>query len=250
MALLTRPVQEWLQAQNGTVDLRSPAYDLTVGLLAVAGIALVASARRHPGRWAERAAKVIGVILLADAVSWMATQATQGGWSPSTGLPLPLCDMAVLVAFAACWWRTPILVEITYFWGLAGTLQGVLTPDLSSPFLSLGFFQYTVGHVAIVIAALYLVLGLRLRPRRGAVLRVLAITASYTAAVGAVDGMTGADYMFLRSPPASWTLLSVLGPWPWYVFSATGVAVVLLLVLYAPFWWSSRTGTQKTVSAR
>jgi len=54
--------------------------------------------------------------------------------------------------------------------------------------------------------------------------------------VGIVDALTGANYMFLRSPPAEWTLLRVLGPWPWYVVSAAGVALVLLTVLDAPFW--------------
>jgi hypothetical integral membrane protein (TIGR02206 family) len=65
--------------------------------------------------------------------------------------------------------------------------------------------------------------------------RVFAVTAAYTAFVGLVDWLTGADYMFLRAPPARWTLLRVLGPWPWYVVSAAGVALVLLLLLYLPF---------------
>jgi hypothetical integral membrane protein (TIGR02206 family) len=220
------------------VELHSPAYDVTIALLAIAGVALCAGARRRPGPWRFAAAKAVGLVLLADASSWMAAQALQGNWSPATDLPLALCDMAVLVAAAACWWRTPILVELTYFWGLAGTLQGVLTPDLSARFPSLQFFQYTVGHATIVIAALYLVVGLRLSPRHHAVPRVFTITAAYTAFVGLVDGLTGADYMFLRSPPSNWTLLKVLGPWPWYVLSATGVAIVLLLALYSPFWWA------------
>ncbi|MBE3075747.1 MAG: hypothetical protein IMZ75_12535, partial [Actinobacteria bacterium] len=31
------------------------------------------------------------------------------------------------------------------------------------------------------------------------------------------------------------SLLSVLGPWPWYILSAAAVAFVLLLILDAPF---------------
>ncbi len=65
---------------------------------------------------------------------------------------------------------------------------------------------------------------------------MFAITAGYTAVVGIVDGLTGADYMFLRKPPGEWTLLRLLGPWPWYVVSAAAVALVLLTALDAPFW--------------
>ncbi len=139
------------------------------------------------------------------------------------------------MAALACWWPAPLLVELTYFWGLAGTLQAVLTPDLSVGFPHPEFFEYVIAHLAIVWAALFLVAGLRYRPRPHAVRRVFAVTAGYTAFVGVVDAVTGADYMFLRSPPAHRTLLSLLGPWPYYIFAAAGVALVLLVVLDAPF---------------
>ena len=44
--------------------------------------------------------------------------------------------------------------------------------------------------------------------------------------------------MFLRRPPSEWTLLKVLGPWPWYICSAAGVAIVLITLLDMPFWHS------------
>jgi len=211
------------------------AYAVTAGATALAGVVLCTEARRHPGPWCVVAARCIGVALAADAVSWIVALVVAGSFSAKTSLPLALCNMAALVAAAACWWRTALLVELTYFWGLAGTLQAVITPDLNAGFPHLVFFQYMVGHLGIVLAALYLVVGLRITPRPGAVLRVFAITLGYTAFVGLVDGLTGADYMFLRSPPGNWTLLRLLGPWPWYVVSATGVALLLLLALDAPF---------------
>jgi hypothetical integral membrane protein (TIGR02206 family) len=143
--------------------------------------------------------------------------------------------MAVLVAIAACWWQIPQLVELTWFWGLAGTLQAVVTPDLDVGFPHLVFFQYVVGHLGIVVAAVFLVVGLRLTPRVGAVRRTFTVTAAYTAGVGLVDAATGANYMFLRQPPPNWTVLRLLGPWPWYIPGAAGVALVLLVVLDAPF---------------
>ncbi len=210
------------------------AYGGTVAVAVAAAVALCTGARRHPGRWTVWAARVLGLVLLADAVSFVVSASSP--FSVQSSLPLPLCDVAALVAAAACFWPVPLLLELTWFWGMAGTLQAVVTPDLDEGFPHLAFFQYTVGHLAIVVVALYLVVGLGARPRRRAAPRVLAVTVAYSAVVGLVDWQTGADYMFLRSPPASWTLLSVLGPWPWYVLSATGVAVVLLCLLDAPFW--------------
>jgi len=220
-------------------------------VLAVAGCALLcAAARRRPGRWRVAAARLIGSALLADAVVYSIGLAVAGTWSASSSLPLALCNIGVLVAALACWWQAPLLVELTYFWGLAGTLQGVITPDLGSGFPHLVFFEYVVGHLGILVAALFLVVGLHLVPRPGAIGRVFAITAFYTAFVGAVDWLTGANYMFLRSPPSEWTLLRLLGPWPWYVLSATGVALVLLVILDLPFWPGRRQGKRVSPAGR
>ena len=210
-------------------------------VLAVASCAtLCAAARRHPGRWTADAARVIGLVLAADAVTYTVALVAQGSWSARTSLPLALCNAAVVVASVACWWRAVALVELTYFWGLAGTVQGVITPDLNVGFPHLVFFEYVVGHLGIVVAALFLVVGMRIVPRPGAVPRVFAITAGYTAVVGLVDGLTRTNYMFLRRPPGEWTLLRLLGPWPWYLASGALVALALFTLLDAPFWPARR----------
>jgi hypothetical integral membrane protein (TIGR02206 family) len=216
------------------------AYGVSVALAAVTAAVLCVRARRRPGGWTVVSARCLGAVLAVDAVSFSVSLAFEGNWSPSDSLPLALCNMSVLVAIAACWSQKSLLVELTWFWGMAGAIQAVITPDLSVGFPHLVFFEYVVGHIGIVLAALFLVIGMRIEPRPRAVPRVFCITAAYTAFVGLIDAATGANYMFLRRPPPEWTLLRLLGPWPWYVLSAAGVAVVLLVILDAPFWPARR----------
>jgi hypothetical integral membrane protein (TIGR02206 family) len=216
------------------------AYWGAVGATALAIAGVCWAGLRRPGRWRVWLADALGLVLLADAASFVVSEILAGDFDPRTDLPLALCDMGVLVAAAACLSRQHLLVEITWFWGLAGTLQGLLTPDLDVGFPHLAFFEYVVGHAGIVLAACFLVIGFGLHPRRRAAPRVFLLTLAYTALVGTVDGLTGANYMFLRQPPPEWTLLSVLGPWPWYIAGAAGVAVVLLTVLDLPFWAERR----------
>lgn len=215
----------------------SPAYWGAVGIGAVGCAVLTITARRRPGHWALVASRLLALALAADAVVFVVHPVVVHDWSVQDSLPLALCDVALVITAGACWApdRT-LLVELTYFWGLAGTLQAVATPDLSARFPHLEFFEYVVGHVGIVTAAIYLVVGLRRRPRPWAIGRIWLITAAYTAAIGAFDAATGSDYMFLAARPHTWSLLSVLGPWPWYVVSAAALAVVLLAILDAPFW--------------
>jgi hypothetical integral membrane protein (TIGR02206 family) len=215
----------------------SPAYWIAVSICAAVGCGLTAVARLRPGDWTLIAGRVLAVVLATDSVTSVVRPIAEGTFTVRTSLPLSLCDVALVIAAFACWMpRRPLLVELTYFWGLAGSLQAVLTPDLTQRFPQLQFFVYVVGHVGIVTAAIYLVVGLRCRPRRRAVPRIWLMTAAYAAAVGVFDAVTGANYMFLRARPSTASLLSVLGPWPWYIVSAAALALFLLVVLDAPFW--------------
>jgi len=216
-------------------DLFAAEHLGALAVIAVVAAALVAAVRRPALQ--EWEGRLLALVLVADEVSWWVYLAMGGGLPGQREQPLPLqlCDVAILVAAAALWTRRPLLVEVAYFWGLAGTVQALITPDLPQHFPSFPYFQYYVAHGGVVAAALVLVVGLRIRPRPWSVVRVGALTLGYAALVGLVDAVTGADYMYLRAKSPSPTLLDVLGPWPWYLLSATVIGIVLLAVLDAPF---------------
>ena len=88
------------------------------------------------------------VLLAADALAFVLRPVFSGGWTVRGSLPLDLCDVALVIAALACWFpHWQLGVELTYFWGLAGSLQAVVTPDLAQSFPSLQFFVFVVGHV-------------------------------------------------------------------------------------------------------
>ena len=202
-------------------------------VIAVTTVGLVVAARKRPGEWL----KVLAVVLVVDEVSWWVYLLFGGvpGSRFAQSLPLQLCDVAILVTAAALWTRNRLAVEVSYFWGLAGTIQALFTPDVPQHFPSYPYFQYYIAHGGVVAASLILVVGMRLHPRPWAVVRVAGLTIAYAALVGITDAVTGANYMYLRSKPPSPTLLDVLGPWPVYIFSATLIAFVLFAILDAPF---------------
>jgi hypothetical integral membrane protein (TIGR02206 family) len=214
-------------------DLLAPEHVAAILVIAAAIAVLVIAARRSPGPWL----KVLAGVLVVDEVSWWLYLLMGGvpGNRLAQSLPLQLCDVAIFVAAAALWTRNRLLVEVTWFWGLAGTLQALLTPDLPQHFPSYPYFQYYIAHGGVVGAALLLVVGMRLHPRPWSVVKVAGISLAYAAFVGLVDAITASDYMYLRSKPQSATLLDVLGPWPVYILSATAIGFVLFAVLDAPF---------------
>ena len=208
-----------------------------LAVIAACAVAAVSSARRWPGLWVPIGCRALAVVLVAAELGWWTYLLSRGlrGFNIYDALPLQLCDMTAFVAAFALWFRKPTLVELTYFWGLAGSTQALLTPDLPHHFPTFLFFQYYVAHGGIVVAALVLAVGLRQAPRRSAVVTVALITIADAALVGAIDALSGSNYMYLRFKPPSPTPLDVLGPWPWYLLPATLIGLILFLVLDLPF---------------
>ena len=218
-------------------DLLSAEHLVAVAVIAVAALAASLLPRRLPARWVKPACRALAVALVIFEVSWWVYVAA-GNVPGSTlvySLPLQLCDAAILVAAVALWTGRRLLIEVTYFWGLAGSVQALITPDLPQHFPSFPYLQYYLAHGGVVVAALFMVSGLGLWPRRYAAVRVGAVTVAYAAVVGLVDALTGANYMYLHNKPPAPTLLDAMGPWPWYIGGAALVAVVLLAALEAPF---------------
>ena len=206
-----------------------------LAVIAVVAAGLVVLARRRPGAWLH----VFAAVLVVDELSWWVwlLAGKQPGASLEQSLPLQLCDVAIFVAALALWTRNRLLVEWTYFWALAGTIQALLTPDLPAHFPNFPYFQYYIAHGGVVTAALILVVGLRLGPRPWAVVRVFTISVAYAVAVALLDFALDANYMYLRAKPPSPTLLDGFGPWPFYIVVAAALAAVFFTVLDAPFWW-------------
>jgi hypothetical integral membrane protein (TIGR02206 family) len=134
---------------------------------------------------------------------------------------------------------------VAYFWGLAGTLQGLLTPAVGEDlpeWRKVGFFTV---HAGIVIGILYLVFGLGLRPTPRSLWRVFLWSELYFVAAQIVNALTGQNYGFLAHPPPTHSLLDVFPQEHWkYVTTINVVALLAFAVLYLPWWlvdFSQRT---------
>jgi hypothetical integral membrane protein (TIGR02206 family) len=217
------------------VSILSAEHLVPLGMLVVVAAGLCVAARRAPGRWIDTVAAIIAVAIVITELSWQPYVLANYAWSTASSLPVQLCDIGGFVAAGALVWRQLLLVEIAYFWGLGGTLQALLTPDLKDHFPAFPYLQFYATHDLVVLAALFLVIGLGLQPRVGAVRRIFLLTLVFAAAVALVDLVTGGNYLYLRQVPSQGSLLSVMGPWPWYIAVGALVTLIVLAVLDAPF---------------
>jgi hypothetical integral membrane protein (TIGR02206 family) len=236
-----RGAVERRKLESRPVGILSAEHLMPLGLLLVVAALLCVAARRAPGRWTEVVAVAIAILIVVAELSWQPYVLANHAWSVAASLPVQLCDVGGFVAAVALIWRQMLLVEVAYFWGLGGTLQALLTPDLRDSFPSFPYLQFYVTHDLVIVAALLLVVGLGLQPRPGAVRRIFVLTVAFAGVVGAIDLATGGNYMYLRQVPAGGSLLSLMGPWPWYILAGAALTLVVLVVLDLPFQRSFRT---------
>lgn len=186
-------------------------------------------------RFAAVAEKMLGTLLLLLFPATLVGHAWAGTLSAQTLLPLQYCDIACIAGGVALWTRRQFCCEVLYFFGLAGTLQGLLTPALEADFPSLRYVFFFLLHGGVPVAAIYVVTAMRHRPRPGAVRRMMTFSVAWYAVTAVVNYALGTNYAFQCAKPPQASLFDQLGPWPWYNFVAIGLGVVFYSVLYLPF---------------
>ena len=209
---------------------------VVIGFAAVAGILM---AGKKGGDNRRRTTAVLALINLSSfPLSLAAWSAVDAPKSLDNFLPLQLCDVATLTAGLALLTRRPLLCALTYFWGLAATMQALLTPALTVGFPHMAFVMFFVQHFAIVAAAFYLPIVEGWRPRRPlwlAPLEVYGWSVIYLIVAMTVNKLLGTNFAFASHPPENPSLIDHLGPWPWYLLSMQGIAVVFFYLLALPF---------------
>jgi hypothetical integral membrane protein (TIGR02206 family) len=214
-----------------------PSHLVAIALTALAPLALALVARHeHLGRHADRLTR-LGLALFQTVgwVGWYWTAWRSGTLSLDHSLPLNLCDWAEAALIVALLTRHQFAYELGYFWGLGGTLQGVLTPPIYFDWPDPQFIFFFIQHGGVVASLLYLTLGTRMRPRWGSLPRVIAASFFYLGVVGLMDWLLGVNYGFLREKPHGTNMLTFMSPWPWYIPELVAAGFTFVLVYYSPF---------------
>lgn len=189
------------------------------------------------GAEARQALRVgMAAALLINETIWHLWNLTTGQWTTRTLLPFHLCSALVYVSAVMLLTRSYFLYQFCYFLGVGGALQALLTPDTGRyGFPHVKFWTAMISHGLLFTAPLYMTLVEGFRPTWGSILTVAAGTLVYAALVAAINWRLGSNYMYLARPPDTPSLIDRLGPWPWYLPWLAVIAVVTMLILYAPF---------------
>ena len=211
---------------------------LTVIFLTIAlPFALAAFVRRTKSPHVERAiVALLSALLILNYVAYLIFVRSHGVVNWQQMLPLQLCDWGMVVVIVAMWTGSQRWFEVAYFWGIGGTLQAVLTPNLRFGFPDWRFISFFTSHSGIIVGVIFLMLTRRYRPYPMSIVRTFIWSELYFVVTMIADALTGFNYGFLLHKPEAFSILSFLSDSrPLYLLEMHGVALLFFLGLYAPF---------------
>ncbi len=178
----------------------------------------------------------MAVVLWANEIGWHVWNASVGQWTLQTMLPLHVCSVLVWLGALMLVTRSYTIYEFSYFMGIGGALQALLTPDLGIyGFPHFRFFQTFISHGLIVTSAIYMTTVEGFRPTWKSIGRVFVGMNLYLVVVFFINQVIGSNYMFVAHKPETASLLDALPAWPWYILYMEAIGLVTCLLLYLPF---------------
>ncbi len=179
---------------------------------------------------------IFAAILLLNQIGYYVWLAATGIWSISNGLPLTLCGASTFLCIYLLVGQKYFAYEILYFWGLTGTLQAMITPEIFGyGYTHYRFYEFFIGHGLIIIAILFMTFTNRIRPQAISIKKVFFVTNIFAVFVLIFDLITDSNYLFLIHKPKTASLFDILGPWPWYILSLEFLCVIMYTIIYTPF---------------
>ena len=136
-------------------------------------------------------------LLIGDEILKLILLQRDGELTVKTAAPMHLCSWAAVTAVITLIYPNQLTYELCYFWALGGTLQALMTPDLSYAFPDPRFINFFTSHGGVIAAALYMTLCLGMRPVPMSIGRTLAWSAVYVAASMTTNFLLDTNFGYL-----------------------------------------------------
>jgi hypothetical integral membrane protein (TIGR02206 family) len=195
-------------------------------------IAILAASDRHH----ELIRRLVAGGMVAVTILYNAYYLSPSNFRVAESLPLQVCDLLGIIAALALSVRWRMARAILIMSTLPFVSQAVLTPVGDQEALSLRTWLYWTFHGFIFACFLFDVIVARFRPQPSDLVKVLAFDICYVALISGLDVTFGWNYGYIGdTKPETATLIDVLGPWPFRIFSMLALAMLFQTICFLIF---------------
>ena len=235
---------------NSDFSLLGTQHIAVVLFFILTGYVLIRWAKQISPETQHTAGIVMACIISISVISYTVIKIFEGPFDVQKDLPLHLCNFLGLTIPIFAVLRKYWMYEIIVFWILAGTAQGVFTPDLDEGFPHYRFFKYWLEHAGLVLFIVYASAVYGMRPKFKSIIKAFGAIQIYLIFILGVNALIGSNYLFLMRKPDHTSLLDVLGEWPYYILVEELLILPFFLIIYGAFkaidMLSERTRVNRT----
>ena len=199
--------------------------------------------------WVDIISKSLGILLIGNEVGWVIYKLSLGHTYWAEFMPFELCTInAYLLGFLLIFRPSYAVFEVVYFWAMAGTVQGIITPRLFAGYPHYLFFEYFITHTGIILAALIIILRYNWKVTWMSLWRSL-LWLQVIALFNLVFDFTfNVNYMFMRELPKVSSVMDYFGQWPWYIFACEVFGLISFIFYLLPFLLLKKIGSEANKS--
>lgn len=186
---------------------------------------------------------IISQELIDDILRW-----NVGIWDVAEDLPLHMCGISFFTSTYALYSKNQTAFELSYFWGLAGAFQAIITPDPTRFVMDVSLFWNFLSHGLIILNVLWMIVIDNMRCRVGSYLNAIIITNGILFIISIVNSILGGNYWFICEKPGGESPF-IMGEWPLYIIGFQISGILLLGLFYIPMIILRKKGKQFAISS-
>lgn len=185
---------------------------------------LVVAARRLPRSTVRAARKVAGAVLAICAFAYYAWVLSPSRIVWDETAPFHITDLLRLITPLALLTDNPAASALSYYWGFLLNPMALLFPDMAyvTDRPGLQEFAYWFFHCAALVVPTVLTFALGYRPTWKDFRLTTALSLTWAIFAAQANRVTGGNYVFLAGYPRGWSILQLMGRWPYYIPVAVG----------------------------
>ncbi|WP_341214475.1 TIGR02206 family membrane protein [uncultured Wocania sp.] len=188
----------------------------------------------------QKALHVFGCLVSITVFGYHLHSISMGNYNITTDLPLYLCSLIALLIPVFTYYRKFWMFEILLFWIIAGTTQGILTPDIAQGFPAFDYFRYWVVHLGLLIIIFYAIFVFKMKPTFKSIFKSFFALQFYVIFMVVINYVLNANYFYLNEKPQSASVLDYFGEWPFYIIVVQIIIIPYFLLIYLPFFLAER----------
>jgi len=217
------------------VQILSWEHILPIFISIVFTIVLIRYAKRISKEKQQYLIHYVAIFISFSVIMFHVYNIINGTYNFRTDLPLYLCSFLGILIPVFTHYRKYWMFEVLVFWIIAGTLQGVITPDIAEGYPSLDYFRYWIVHLGLLSVMFYHIFVFKLKPKLKSVFKSFLALQAYIVFMMVMNYLLDANYSYLNKKPESASVLDYFGEWPYYIIVCQLIIIPLFLLIYLPF---------------